>query len=47
MLDNISKQLSKFKIKDYAEINNESRKTYNANSQKKYETAMLRYSLSD
>ena len=36
LLDNISNQPSKFRIKNWVEINNESRGEYNANSQVRF-----------
>ena len=36
LLDNASNQPSKFKAKNWVEINDESRETYNANSQIKF-----------
>ena len=47
LLDNASNQPSKFKTKNWVEINNESRGTYNANSQIKFRTTMLKSSLCD
>ena len=45
--DNKSNQPSKFRTKNWAEINDESRGTYNVNSQIKFKTTMLRSSLCD
>ena len=45
--DASSNQPSKFKIKNWVEINDESRGTYNVNSQIKFKTAMLKSSLCD
>ena len=45
--DNKSNQPSKFKTKNWAEINDESRGTYNVNSQIKFKTTMLKSSLCD
>ena len=47
LLDHASNQLSKFKTKNWTEINDESRGTYNVNSQIKYKTTMLKSSLCD
>ena len=45
--DNRSNQPSKFRTKNWAEINDESRGTYNVNSQIKFKTTMLKSSLCD
>ena len=45
LLDDASNQPSKFKTKNWVEINDESTGTYNVNSQIKFKTTMLRYSL--
>ena len=42
-----SNQPSKFKTKNWVEINDESRGTYNVNSQIKFKTTMLKSSLCD
>ena len=47
LLDDAANQLSKFKIKDWVEISDESRGTYNVNSQIKFKTTMLKSSLCD
>ena len=47
LLDNVSNQPSKFKTKNWVEINDESREVYNANSQMKLQAAMLKPSLCD
>ena len=47
LLDKISNQLSKFKTKNWVEINGESRGTYNTNSQIKFKTITLKSSLCD
>ena len=47
LLDNVSNQPSKFKSKNWVEINDESRRTYNANSDIKFKTTMLKSSLCD
>ena len=43
--DNKSNQPSKFRTKNWVEINDESRGTYNTNSQIKFKTTMLKSSL--
>ena len=45
MLDNTSNQPSKFRTKNWVEINDESRGTYNTNSHIKFKTTMLKSSL--
>ena len=47
LIDGASDQPSKFRTKNWIEINDESRGTYNVNSQIKFKTAMLRSSLCD
>ena len=47
LLDNEWKQLSKFRTKNWVEINDNSRGTYNANKQIKFKTTMLKSSLYD
>ena len=47
LLDNASNQTSKFRTKNWVEINDESRGVYNANSQIKFKTTMLKFSLCD
>ena len=47
LLDDASNQPSKFKTKNWVEINDESRGTYNVNSQIKLKTTMLKSSLCD
>ena len=47
LLDDASNQSSKFKTKNWVEKNDESRGTYNVNSQIKFETTMLKSSLRD
>ena len=47
MLDNTQNQPSKFRTKNWVEINDESRGTYSTNSQTKFKTSMLRLSLCD
>ena len=47
MLDNTSNQPSKFRTKNWFEINDHSRGTCNSNSQIKFKTSMLKPSLCD
>ena len=47
LIDDASNQPSKFKTKNWVEINDESRGTYNVNSQIRFKTTMLKFSLSD
>ena len=47
LIDDASSQPSKFRTKKWVEINDESRGTYNVNSQIKFKTTMLKSSLSD
>ena len=47
LLDNASNQLSKFRTKNWVEINDDKRGVYNVNSQIKFKTAMLRSNLCD
>ena len=47
LLDDASNQPSKFKTKNWVEINDESGGTYNVNSQIKFKTTMLKSSLFD
>ena len=47
LLDDASNQRFKFKTKNWVEINDESRGTYNVNSQGKFKTTMLKSSLCD
>ena len=47
MIDDTSNRPSKFRIKNWIEINDESRGTYNVNSQIKFKTTMLKSSLCD
>ena len=47
LIDDTSNQPSKFRTKNWVEINGESRGTYNANSQIKFKTTMLKSSLCD
>ena len=46
-MDDASNQPSKFRTKNLAEINDESRGTYNVDSQIKFKTTMLKSSLCD
>ena len=45
MLENTPNQPSKFKTKDWVEVHDDSRGTYNTNSQVKFKTSMLNSSL--
>ena len=47
LIDDASNQPSKFKTKNWVETNDESRGTYNVNSQIKFKTTMLKSSLCD
>ena len=47
LIDHASNQRSRFRTKHWVEINDESRGTYNVNSQIKFKTTMLKYSLCD
>ena len=47
LLDNAPSQLNNFKRKNWVEINDELRVTYNANSQSKFKTTKLKSSLFD
>ena len=47
LIDDTSNQPSKFRTKNWVEINDESRGTYSVNSQIKFETTMLKSSLCD
>ena len=47
LLDNASDQRSKFRTKNWVEINNESRGTYSVTSQVKFKTTILKSSLCD
>ena len=47
LIDDASNQPSKFRIKNWVEINDESRGTYNVNSQIKFKTTMSKSSLCD
>ena len=47
LLDNTPNQSTQFRTKKWVEINDESRRTYNTNSQIRSETSMLQSSLCD
>ena len=47
MLDNASNQPSKFKTKNWVEINDESKESYSAGSDIRFKTTMLRSNLCD
>ena len=47
LIDDTSNQPSKFRTKNWVEINDESRGIYNANSQINFKTTMLKSSLCD
>ena len=47
LLDNTPNQSSKFRIKNWVEINDDSRETYNTNSQCKFKNSMLKSNLYD
>ena len=47
LLDNAPNQPTKFRTKNWVEINDDSRRTYNTNSQIKFKTSILRSSLCD
>ena len=47
LVDNKSNQLSKFKKKNWAEINDDANGTYNTSSQIKFKTSVLKSSLCD
>ena len=47
MLDNASNQRSKFRTKNWVEINDESKESYSANSDIRFKTTMLRSNLCD
>ena len=47
LIDDASSQPSKFRTKNWVEINDESRGTCNVNSQVKFKTTMLKFSLRD
>ena len=47
LIDNASDQPSKFRTKNWVEINDESRRSYKVNSQIKFKATMLKSSLCD
>ena len=47
LLDNTPNQLSKFRTKNWIEINDQSKGTYNTNSDIRFKTTMLKSSLCD
>ena len=47
LIDGASNQPSKFRTKNWVEINDESRRTYNINSQIKFKTTVLKFCLCD
>ena len=47
LLDDASNRTSKFRTKNWTEINDESRGTYNVGSQIKFKTTMLKSNLCD
>ena len=47
LIDDASNQPSKFRTRNWVEINDESRGAYNVNSQIKFKTTMLKSSLCD
>ena len=47
MLYNVPNQPTKFRIKNWVEINDDARGTYNTNSQINFKTSMLRSSVFD
>ena len=47
LLENTSNQPSKFRTKNYVEINDDAREMYNENSQIRFKTPMLKSSLCD
>ena len=47
MLDNTSNEPSKFRTKNWVEINDDARGTYNKDSQTKFKTLMLKAGLCD
>ena len=47
LLDNTPNQPTKFRVKNWVEINDESRGTYNTNNQIRFKNSMLRSSLCD
>ena len=47
LLDNTSNQLSKFRTKNWIEINDQSRRVYNTDSDIRFKTIMLKSNLCD
>ena len=47
LIDDISNQPSKFRTRNWVDLNDESRGEYNVNSQIKFKTAMLKSSICD
>ena len=47
LLDDTTDQPSKFRTRNWVEVNDESRGTYNANSETEFTTSMIRSSLCD
>ena len=47
LIDNTSNQMSKFRTKNWTEINDQSRGVYNTNSDIRFKTTMLKSSLCD
>ena len=47
LIDDASNQSSKFRTKNWVEVNGESRGTYSVKSQIKFKTTVLKYSLFD
>ena len=47
MLDNTPNQSTKLRTKNWVEINDDTRETYNTNSQSKFKTSLLESSLYD
>ena len=47
LLGNTSNQISKFKTKNWIEINDQTRRLYNTNNDIRFKTAMLKFSLCD
>ena len=47
LIDDASNQPSKFRTKNWVEMNDESRRIYNVNNQIKFKTTMLKSSLCD
>ena len=47
LLGNTSNQISKFKTKNWIEINDQTRRLYNTNNDIRFKIAMLKFSLCD